>query len=153
MKLLALSKDQVALVDDEDYERFSCFKWYAMWSKDTQSFYAYRTAWDGDRYRTWHLHRVILGLEHGDKREGDHINHNTLDCTRANLRIVTSLQNKLNSRIRRDNTTGFPGVKRSRNRFGAQIKINGKRVYLGTRDTAEQAYRELYLPALNARTA
>lgn len=151
MKQIALSKGQIALVDDEDFERVSAHKWYAFWSPDTKSYYAYRTAWNGSAYQTWFLHRVVLGLDKGDPREGDHINRNTLDCRRDNLRIVTSAQNKWNSGIRKDNTFGFPGIKRSGKGFAAQIRENGKRRYLGTRSTPEAAYFELYLPAAQAR--
>jgi hypothetical protein len=149
---IKLSLGQVALVDEEDFERVSKHKWYAWWSADTKSYYAYRTMGPKRARRTWYLHRVILGLEHGDKREGDHINRNTLDCTRSNLRIVSSAQNKWNSGMRRDNTLGFTGVKRSGKKFTAEIKILGKSHYLGTRETAEQAYVELYLPAAMQRS-
>lgn len=36
------------------------------------------------------MHRVILGLDLGDPREGDHLNRNRLDNRRSNLRITPS---------------------------------------------------------------
>jgi hypothetical protein len=39
------------------------------------------------------LHRIILGLEKGDRREGDHINGDPLDNRRENLRILTHAEN------------------------------------------------------------
>ena len=47
------------------------------------------------------LHRMILGLPRGDKRQGDHKNGNKLDNRRTNLRIVTYAQNRQNEQPRR----------------------------------------------------
>jgi hypothetical protein len=46
--------------------------------------------------RTILMHRVILGLADDDKRQGDHINRNRLDCRRVNLRIVSAGGNMQN---------------------------------------------------------
>jgi hypothetical protein len=43
------------------------------------------------------LHREVLGLEKGDGREGDHINLDTLDNRRQNLRVVTRDQQTQNA--------------------------------------------------------
>jgi hypothetical protein len=43
-----------------------------------------------------YLHRAILGLEAGDVRQCDHINRDTLDNRRANLRMATVLENAHN---------------------------------------------------------
>lgn len=56
------------------------------------------------------MHRAILGLESGDKRTGDHINHNTLDNRRPNLRIATVAQNCQNRKPHRNNKLGLKGV-------------------------------------------
>ncbi len=86
------------------------------------------------------MHRVILGLEKGDGFIVDHINRNTLDNRRGNLRIVTPSQNRMNSKVRSDSATGFKGVSRTKaGKFQAQRKVNGVNVYLGTRDTAQEA--------------
>lgn len=63
------------------------------WSLN-DSGYAIRFVARGDgTYRQERMHRVILGLERDDSRQADHINGDTLDNRRANLRIVTHAQN------------------------------------------------------------
>lgn len=41
----------------------------------------------------------------------------------------------------RNNSTGFRGVYKKRNKFTAQIRVNGKTVGLGTFLTPEEAYK------------
>lgn len=49
--------------------------------------------------RDEYLHRIILGLKRGDRRIGDHINRDKLDCRRKNLRITDAKGNAKNSAI------------------------------------------------------
>lgn len=48
------------------------------------------------RHAGKYLHRMILGLEDDDPRVCDHINRNTKDNRRANLRAVTQKENCAN---------------------------------------------------------
>lgn len=82
-----------ALVDDEDYHDIANHRWYR-----NTSGYAKRNIWDGEnrRYRSEFLHRRIMNMESGDRRPCDHINGDPMDNTRANLRIVTALENAQN---------------------------------------------------------
>ena len=63
----------------------------------------------------------------------DHADGNGLNNRRANLRQASRSQNACNQKKRRDNTSGFKGVVRSKKtgRFVATIKISGKRKSLG----------------------
>src|SRR3990167_7614488 len=91
MKEILLTQGQVALVDDEDYERVSKYKW-CMCGR-----YAGRKLprVKGQPRRSELLHRAIMGAEKG--QEIDHINRNRLDCRRSNLRFCTRPQNLANS--------------------------------------------------------
>lgn len=105
MKQIKLTKGQFALVDDADFEKLNQFKWHAQWSPDTKSFYAYRTDIEGIKE---FIHRKIMNFPEG--MQIDHINHDTLNNTRENLRAVTISQNQMNKRTYSNNTSGCKGV-------------------------------------------
>lgn len=83
------------------------------------------------------LHREIMKAPPG--LCVDHINGDPLDNRRANLRLCTHAQNMKNRRLHRNNTSGFKGVWRRRNRWRAEIKVEGQRISLGTFATIEEA--------------
>lgn len=139
VKLIPLTHNQFAIIDDEDFNWLSQKKWYASWSEYTKSFYAIRGSRDKNGKRhTIYMAREILGLSEGDKRQSDHINHNTLNNRKSNLRIVTCNQNQWNQK----NPKGYYWRKANK-KYMAQIKLNGKQIYLGlfrTADAAHSAY-------------
>ncbi len=65
----------------------------------------------------------------------DHINGNTLDCRRDNLRLATHQQNIRNSKLSTSNKTGYKGVWINRGKIVASITVNYKHVVLGSFDT------------------
>lgn len=149
MKEIQLTQGQVTIVSDEDYERASAHKWYANPRKGHggASFYAVRSVrLPNGKRRLQYLHRFLLGLEPGDKtRRGDHINGDTLDNRRENLRIVTNRQNQQAFRRKVPGTSSkFRGVywnKRDQ-KWCAQIKPDGaKQIHLGYFDVEEDAAR------------
>jgi hypothetical protein len=145
-KKILLQNGLFAIVDIEDYDRLSGFTWYAR--KDYYTFYVSRTIYSRDRKRkhiTVQMHREILGLVPGDGKSVDHINRNGLDNRKCNLRIATGSINQINTKKRKDNTSGYRGVNWSNihNHWVARISISGKRIACGTfKDVicAAQAY-------------
>lgn len=80
--------------------------------------------------RQVYLHRLILGAPVGQMV--DHINGDGLDNRRFNLRLCSHAENARNCQLAKNNRSGFKGVcKASRNRWTAQIRVNGQHVYLG----------------------
>ena len=69
----------------------------------------------------------------------DHINQVKDDNRWCNLRLATNSQNKMNSKIRPDNSTGFKGVYKAGSKFMAQARVNGVLHHLGTFNTSEIA--------------
>jgi hypothetical protein len=132
MKQILLTRGMFALVDDEDFEWFSKFKWCAL--KDRNTFYAARYIRLLNGKQTIQLmHRQILNLEFGDKRQGDHKNHYSLDNQRSNLRICTNQQNTYNQRPRRNYSSEYKGVswcKRDK-KWRVHIRVNSHLVSLG----------------------
>lgn len=140
MKEIPLTRGLVAIVDDEDYEILSAFKWRA-----TADGYAVRDIphpLRPGRKTLEYMHRRILGLGFGDKRQGDHENACRQDNRRENLRIATQAQNQQNKGLSRVNLTGMKGIswhKRDR-RWQAMISIGGKAKYLGQYLNADEAH-------------
>lgn len=146
---LVLSQGQRSLVDPDDYEWASAFKWSALRCPRTGKFRAMRQARSDDgRRRTTYLSREIMGLKHGDLREVDHVNHDTLDDRRSNLRILTSDANK-RWQPSRGGSSDYVGVvwDRDREMWRAQIAVKGRAINLGRYATegAAAMARDLYV--------
>lgn len=132
---IELSKGKIALVSAEDYDRLNKVKWYAL-NYGNGTFAAARGGGGGLTI----MHREILG----DIPEGfevDHINGDSLDNRRENLRICTHSQNRKNNKKYKTNTSGFMGVywRSNRRKWVAMIYVDGKRRYLGHYDAPEEA--------------
>jgi len=138
MKRIPLTQGKFALVDDEDYERLSKFKWFAY--KHRHTYYAVRNKRIGNGQTRILMHREILDVPEG--METDHINHNGWDNRRCNLRAVTTAQNQWNSYKQ---YRGTSWDKRSQ-KWQAQIAHNGKQLHLGF-FAAEQDARQAYIDA------
>jgi HNH endonuclease len=93
---------------------------------------------DGIKYRA---HRIIWWMKTGQNpvENIDHENHNGLDNRWENLRIAPHKENQKNMSKRKDNTTGVTGVIRHRDKYVAQIQVDGNRIYLGSRCSLEEA--------------
>ena len=142
-RTIQLTQGQVALVSAHRFEEFNAFKWHALWYPGAQSFYAVRNVrLPTGKWTLISMHRTVLGLKYGDKRHGDHANHNALDNRDENLRIATVSQNLCNRGAQRNNTSGFKGVTWDRvaNKWRAQIKSGGKMKHLGAFDDLEIAH-------------
>lgn len=142
--VIALTLGQFAVVDLSDFYWLSQYNWTAKRDDSTGKFYARRTYREnGERFYVY-MHREIMGLTKGDKREVDHRNSFSLDNRRSNLRVVTSQQNKWNARTRKDNTSGFKGVKINkrlkRNPWFAVAEVSGKKYYSGGHASPEEAF-------------
>lgn len=140
---IELTQGQVALIDAEDYEKVSQYKWHAAWGERTRSYYAAHSEWvkGSGRPRTIRMHRVILDAPDG--LMVDHVNHNTLDNRKENLRLCDQAANSANARQRRDSTAPYKGIEQDRTtgRWYAHIKVHGKRIYLGVFDEPVEAAR------------
>ena len=134
MKQIKLTQDLFAIVDDVDYSILNQFKWQAGKHSKYSEIYAMRTDRTGIKQRTVRMHRQILKLKHGDKRQADHINHNTLDNRRNNLRVCTRAENAMNQKSSKNTSSKYKGVSRIRTskNWRSQIWVNKTLKYLGS---------------------
>ena len=112
------------MLDDDEFEYFKKEKLFAC--KDVQGNIR---VFDMFSYQ---ISRVIMDSFNNDKVV-DHIDGNTLNNQRSNLRTCTQGENMRNQKISSRNTSGIKGVSWSKNRerWLACIKGNGKQIYLG----------------------
>lgn len=131
-------KGKFTVVDDFDFEWLNQFTWIV-----NSTGYVMRYA--GNRqYKL--MHREILGLE-SKSVHGDHINHDTLDNRRSNLRRANLQQSHQNVRSLADSASKFKGIHfdKKTGRWRAEIGAYGKRIRLGrfySELEAAQAYND-----------
>jgi hypothetical protein len=151
MKEISLTQGMVAIVDDDDYEWLSQWKWYA--NRVRYTFYAARNIWKNGKNIPVRMHREILHLTPGDKNIVDHKNQNGLDNRKENLRIATPALNGCNCKMNKKNTSGYRGVRWEGRckKWVAEIKVNGKLKYLGVYINSKDAAKAYDLAALKYR--
>jgi hypothetical protein len=135
---------RVALVDDEDYELVSRYRWHIYdreperpgWSRKVYATANAKTA-DGRR-TTLKMHVLIMGHPHIDHR-----NRNGLDNQRKNLRPATKAENARNLPATRRGRSRYKGVgfHSLNGRWRARIKTDTGSISLGVYATEEEAAR------------
>lgn len=138
-KQIPLTQGKFALVDDADYEWLSQYRWHAKYNG--RQWYACREIGPRINRTRIKMHRSILNAP--DDKFVDHINNQTLDNRRVNLRLCDKSENGRNRSAQRNNTSGFKGVhwNREKRRWMAFIHLNRKFRHLGYYDTPEEAAR------------
>jgi hypothetical protein len=130
VKTIQLTQGQVALVDDDDFEWLSQWRWCVL--KSRHGFYAKRSS------KGIMMHREIVGQYGLAGPSVDHINHDGLDNQKVNLRACTQSENQANRR-KTIGSSRFKGVhfEAQTQRWRPMVKCNG-RTYRGPRFDAEE---------------
>lgn len=101
--------------------------------------YAYGTV----LYKVCRAHRVCWAIHHGSwpENEVDHINGVRTDNRISNLRDVSPLENRKNSKTPSNNSSGHIGVRwhAAAKKWQATIGVNKTSVYLGLYDKIDDA--------------
>ena len=151
MKFIDLTKGYKAIVDDEDFERVSQYKWYALIQEKVNSTYVcparqhYNNKITG-KPKYSRMGRFILNAP--TNLQVDHIDGNPLNNQKSNLRLVTNQQNQMNCGSK-NNKTGYKGISymkaivatspNLKKPYMAHIMFNRKHIYLGYFKTAKEA--------------
>lgn len=138
MKTITLTQGQVALVDEADFDWLSQWNWHALWNNRAQNYRAVRNT-DCGKHGLIYMSRFILGLS--GRARADHINRNTLDNQRHNLRPATHAQNCWNRGLQNNSRSGFKGVSfhGRLQRWQVRVQSSGMARHIGYFDTAEIA--------------
>ncbi len=139
---ISLTLGLAAIVDEEDKGLVAGREWHAHHCGGDQMRAA---CWEPGDHGQRHLvlmHRLILGA--GASDEVDHVNGDTLDNRRCNLRLANDRQNARNRRIHKNNRCGLKGVRCVPDRpmpWRAAIRVDGHEIALGYFSDARQAAR------------
>lgn len=132
---IPLTQGLVAYVDKEDASEVLKYKWHAV----TTGSRTYAAHTFGPK--TVYLHRWLLTCQKGEVV--DHIDRDTMNCRRSNMRVVSPTESVLNRGKFASNRSGYRGVRwhKETQRWAAQITFNRKYYWLGLFDEPEEAAR------------
>jgi len=128
---IPLTQGYFAIVDPQDYQRLSKYKWRLCRTKGKNVLYAERSVrLAGGKYSRILMHRQLIEAPEGYVI--DHMNGCGLDNRRANLRLATAAQNAWNSN-KRNPRSGYKGVwfAKDKRMWRASIVCKGRRKHLG----------------------
>ncbi|MFK4447470.1 hypothetical protein ABH944_007792 [Caballeronia udeis] len=143
MKVISLTRGKVAIVDDEDYEALSAFKWYAMRDRRKHVedvWYAARGVWNRQAKRMRHIQmqRDLMNPQPGFIVAFR--NHDGLDCRRENLVITTKSRSNAQRRLKQRDLP--KGVRFIKGWFEARILSSNTSVgFFNTPEEAAVAYQ------------
>jgi hypothetical protein len=124
------------LIDDDMADEILQYKW-SVQSRRHGIYFATKIKGPNGKNKVLFLHRFIMGNPKG--KMVDHKLGNHFDNRRENLRICENPENSRNAKIPRTNTSGYKGVTKRGNKWEANIKFDGRRIYLGRYETVEEA--------------
>lgn len=148
---IPLTKGYEAIIDADDYEKVSQFKWHTVFKRAGGKPYANTSmhisgSSENRKKRNITMHRFIIPTP--SNLQIDHINGDTLDNRKENLRQVTNSQNHMNiGKMKKQCSSKYKGVslRKGTGKWRSLIKRNGKAIELGLFSTeleAAKAYND-----------
>jgi hypothetical protein len=130
--------NEITMVSIEDYDTLNKHKWHII-SDNRGMLYVTRTLYNPEtkKYKIVLMHRIIMQAKDGEIV--DHINRNTFDNRRCNLRITDFAGNSRNRKLPKNNTSGYKGVSFEVNRWKSYITFNNIDIRLGRYKIKEDA--------------
>ena len=126
-------------IDKEDFDRVK----ELCWNYNGKGYIVSRER-NGRESKTILLHRYVMGVHNESRRiVVDHINHDTLDNRKQNLRVCTQRENSMNVSLPKNNTSGVRGVRwdSEKRKWHAYIYQNKKSKFLGYFDNFDDAVK------------
>ena len=127
---IPLTQGQKTKIDRKDFELVRDSGCWCV-TRDRYGFYARKGIWQNKRVKKLSLSRFLLNAP--SNLWVDHINHDTLDNRRENLRLVTPVENTRNRVKHMKGSSRYLGVcwDKASQRWLAQIMVSGKNHNLG----------------------
>jgi hypothetical protein len=133
----------VVIVDTEDIPKLIEFNmhWHVKVRPDCYYIGSYERYFDErgiKKHRNHYLHRFVMGNPQG--LQVDHINHDTLDNRKENLRLSDKKTNGTNRKSKnKNNKSGYRNVSVINGKYHVQISVNGKNTCFGIFDNIDEA--------------
>ena len=130
--------DAPFMFDLEDHDKIKDYCWHLHYPSKDSPEYAAVIAYDPNTGRFVKIWWLIMG-----EKYIDHINRNTLDNRKQNLRKCTTHQNSMNLKKKSNNTSGVSGVGTIPNssKWRARVMFNRKEINLGYYEDFDDAVR------------
>ena len=140
MKEIPVTGGRFALVDDEDYDWLSGYKWFECCVNGRELYIGTSVKTGPKKWKTVTMHRMVLGVE--PRIPIDHIDGNSLNNQKSNLRLTTNGLNRANS-LKKKGKWRYKGAYFYKNKWQAQIRVNKKCITIGyfyDEESAARAY-------------
>jgi len=138
-------EDMISIIDLDDLQKLIDFNytWCASYNKSNNSWYAHCIIYKNGTMKKLALQCFIMNLI--ERKRGqyvDHINNDTLDNRKENLRIIDNSSNLRNRKGKnKNNSSGYRNVtfNKSTGKWLVQLQINGKNTRLGEFEDVHEA--------------
>ena len=143
LELYCNQEKYIVHFDIEDYDRISKYHWRL--SKKRNKYYVCTGQYkNGNKIQ--YMSNMVMNFIPDQKNEVDHIDGNSLNNCKGNLRIIKRIDNIHNVQKRTDNTSGFRGVSmRKDGCYVVDFHLNKDRFYFKTFPSLEEAVYFRYL--------
>ena len=141
IKVKCSNKDIYFKISEEDISKCNNYTWRCFNKRKGGSYYIQTEMYINNTRVKVDLHRYLLNCVKGDGNIVDHINGDTLNNQRNNLRLASKGGNQRNSKTQCNSLTGRSGVgfHKASNKYRARIVVDDKEIYLGVFSTFEEA--------------
>ena len=141
IKIVGTSNGEAFIIDKEDAVEVEKYNWQSLKNKHGNIVAIQRCKTINGNRETLQLHRELLGLKKGDKRQGNHIDKDPSNNTRKNLEIVTCSENVRWQNKQRNNKSGYIGVcwDNKNEKWEVQITVNYKKQRIDRYDDIKEA--------------